>query len=81
MKGPIGWLYRKWWRKQLIKRITEVSNIIQQKTNRPQVIPVRLDMDNFHFHIPYVGTFNGIPVIENPQGLFMLECCESSDIG
>lgn len=67
----------------LIKRITEVSKVIEQKTYRPQVQSIRLNIDNFQLHVPlwvpYLGTYNGIPVIENPRRLSMIEYHESSE--
>lgn len=67
----------------LIKRITEVSKVIEQKTYRPQVQSIRLNIDNFQLRVPlrvpYLGTYNGIPVIENHHKIFMLECRESSE--
>lgn len=69
----------------LIKRIAEVSKVIEQKTYRSQVQSIRLNIDNFQLRVPlqvpYLGTYNGIPVIESPRRLFMMECRESSDIG
>lgn len=78
-KMPWGKLYRHFWRKRLMKSIIEISNIIEQKTHRLQVMPVPLDMDNFSFHAPYLGTYNGIPVMENPRRLFMMKYGESTE--
>lgn len=79
-KMPWGKLYRHFWRKRLMKRIVEVSNIIQERTYRPHVRPVPLILEDSKYSIPglipgmYV--YKGVPVIEQPSKVFILPVIE-----
>ena len=79
-KMPWGKLYRHFWRKRLMKRIVEVSNIIQEQTYRPHVQPVSLALEDSKYSIPGLipgmYAYKGVPVIEQPSKVFILPIIE-----